>query len=128
MPPVLYRQAKACGYCRPRRALPPQDRRLRRRQGRYRRSRQSRNHEAGSSQVASTVQPPEASASAEAFRFTLEPRAPPCSKSFLNARTTCLLLADLSRMSDYTSALALLAVHSAISWNDAVSMRLVGNV
>jgi hypothetical protein len=29
---------------------------------------------------------------------------------------------------DYTSALALLAVHSAISWNDAVSMRLVGNV
>ena len=29
---------------------------------------------------------------------------------------------------DYTSALALLAVHSAIFWNDTVSMRLGGNV
>jgi hypothetical protein len=29
---------------------------------------------------------------------------------------------------DYTSALALLAVHSAISWNDAVSMKLIGSV
>ena len=29
---------------------------------------------------------------------------------------------------DYTSALALLAVHSAISWNDTVSMKLSGNV
>jgi hypothetical protein len=29
---------------------------------------------------------------------------------------------------DYTSALALLAVHSAISWNDAVSCKLVGSV
>jgi len=27
---------------------------------------------------------------------------------------------------DYTSALALLAVHSAISWNDAVSVKLAG--
>jgi uncharacterized FlgJ-related protein len=29
---------------------------------------------------------------------------------------------------EYTSALALLAVHSAISWRDAVSMKLVGGV
>jgi hypothetical protein len=29
---------------------------------------------------------------------------------------------------EYTSALALLAVHSAISWRDAVSMKLVGSI